>query len=198
MAKKENPPQQALRRFCITISQPMLSAFVVEAIDEEAAQARACALYIGDDDPNPSAHWERAGVDYGPFAVTECSEALPDEPKAANAGLFTREQREQLLKNGRANAGRERRQDFRPVVKLYCPWNLAIWLLTEIDPDDYGSAYGLYDLGEGFAELGTVNLVELENRRGPDGLRIERDTAFTATMTLSAYARAARARERKR
>ena len=110
--------------------------------------------------------------------------------------LLTKEQKQQLLENGRANAGRERREDFRPVVKLYCPWTLAIWLLTEIDPDDYGTAYGLFDSGEGFAELGSVNLIELANRTGPDGLRIECDEHFTPTKTLSAYARDAHARKR--
>src|SRR5438128_11220237 len=105
--------------------------------------------------------------------------------------LLTKEQRETLIENGRANAGRDDPHDFKPVAKLYCPWNLAIWLLTEINPDDHTKAYGLFDLGDGFAELGEINLSELESRRGPDGLRIERDPDFIATKTLSAYAREA-------
>lgn len=110
--------------------------------------------------------------------------------------FLTAAQTQQLIENGRANAGRERRRDLQPVVKLYCPWNLAIWLLSEIDPDDYGTAYGLCDLGTGFPELGSVSLTELASVSGPEGLRIERDSHFRATKTLSAYAREAHARPR--
>jgi hypothetical protein len=123
-------------------------------------------------------------------------------PKSKEAKMqfhfLTREQTQQLIENGRANAGREHRKDFKPAVKLYCPWNLAVWYLTEIDPDDYGTAYGLFDLGEGFAEIGSVNLIELANREGPEGLRIERDVDFRPDKTLSAYAREARATHRDR
>lgn len=107
--------------------------------------------------------------------------------------LLTKEQRGKLIENGRVNAGSEEPQDFTPVVKLYCPWNLAIWLLAEIDPEDHTKAYGLFDLGNGFAELGTISLSELESRRGPNRLRIECDPDFTATKPLSAYAREAHA-----
>jgi hypothetical protein len=110
--------------------------------------------------------------------------------------LLTKEQKQQLLENGRANAGRERTHDFKPVVKLYCPWNTAIWLLTEIDPDNDTMAFGLCDLGMDFPELGSVSLTELASLEGPEGLRIERDTHFTPTKTLSAYAREAHARKR--
>jgi len=110
--------------------------------------------------------------------------------------LLTKEQKQQLLENGRANAGGERTHDFKPVVKLYCPWNTAIWLLTEIDPDDYTTAFGLCDLGVGIAELGSVSLTELASVEGPEGLRIERDVHFQPTKTLSAYAREAQARPR--
>ena len=112
--------------------------------------------------------------------------------------LLTKEQKQQLLENGRANAGRERRQDFTPVVKLYCPWSTAIWLLTEIDPDDYTTAFGLCDLGTGVPEVGSVSLIELASVEGPEGLRIERDLHFAPTKTLSAYAREARATQRSK
>ena len=105
--------------------------------------------------------------------------------------FLTTRQRQQLIENGREGAGREHRPDFKPVVKLYCPWSPAIWLLTEIDPDDYTQAYGLFDVGEGYAELGSINLSELASRRGPDKLRIERDPYFKATKPLSTYAREA-------
>ena len=110
--------------------------------------------------------------------------------------LLTHEQREQLLANGRANAGREDTTDFKPVVKLFCPWSLAVWLLTELDPENPDIAFGLCDLGMGFPELGNVSLAELASIRGPGGLCIERDLHFTAIKTLSAYARDARALRR--
>lgn len=107
--------------------------------------------------------------------------------------LLTQQQREQLLANGRTNQGRENPEDFKPVVKLYCPWGLAIWLLTELDPENPDIAFGLCDLGMGFPELGSVSLDELARAVGPGGLRIERDLHFTPTKTLSAYAREAHA-----
>lgn len=109
--------------------------------------------------------------------------------------LLTREQEQQLLANGRANVGRENTHDFKPVVKLYCPWNLAVWLLTELDPENCDIAFGLCDLGMGFPELGNVSLSEIESVEGPGGLRIERDLHFTPTKTLSAYARDAHAHQ---
>jgi hypothetical protein len=45
----------------------------------------------------------------------------------------------------------------------------------------------------GFPELGTVSLSELASVNGPCGLTIERDLHFTASKTLSAYAREAHA-----
>jgi hypothetical protein len=110
--------------------------------------------------------------------------------------LLTQEQREQMLANGQANAGRENTEDFRPVVKLYCPWGLAIWLLTELDPENPDIAFGLCDLGMGFPELGSVSLQELASVEGPGGLRIECDPHFTPIKTLSAYARDAHAHQR--
>src|SRR4029077_4628468 len=105
--------------------------------------------------------------------------------------LLTNKQGEQLIENGRANAGRRQRKDFKPVVKLYCPWSAAIWLLTEIDPDNGSPGFGWLEVGEGFAELGSIDLSELASRRGPDNLRIERDPHFKATKKLSVYAREA-------
>lgn len=83
--------------------------------------------------------------------------------------------------------------DFIPVVKLFTPDAAAIWLLTEIDPDDPDRAFGLCDLGLGFPELGYVSLAELASVRGPLGLAVERDQLFVPQKTLSAYADEARA-----
>jgi len=110
--------------------------------------------------------------------------------------LLTSEQEMQLRANGAANLARTARdqepEDFRPVVKLFCPWGAATWLLTELDPDEPDIAFGLCDLGMGFPELGSVSLIELGSVRGPGGLCIERDLYFTPSMTLQGYADEAR------
>ena len=110
--------------------------------------------------------------------------------------LITNELREKLLANGRRNAGREETEDFLPVVKLFCPWGAATWLLTELDPASPDIAFGLCDLGMGTPEIGSVSLSELAEVTGPGGLRIERDLHFRATKTFQAYADEARRRGR--
>jgi hypothetical protein len=110
--------------------------------------------------------------------------------------LLTDQQRSQLLANGKANATMSAKDgdthDFKPVVKLFCPWGGATWLLTELDPENPDIAFGLCDLGMGEPEIGSVALSEIESVRGPGGLRIERDLHFTPTKTLQAYADEAR------
>jgi hypothetical protein len=125
---------------------------------------------------------------------------LHPQAKEAKMKLLTQEQKEKLLANGRAHAADlltgEETTDFAPVVKLFCPWGGATWLLTELDPEDPDIAFGLCDLGMGFPELGNVSLSEMAAVSGPGGLRIERDLHFTAAKTLSAYAREAHALQR--
>jgi hypothetical protein len=104
--------------------------------------------------------------------------------------LITDEQRAQLLANGRARADGQA-LDPLPVVKLFTPDAHATWLLTELDPEDGDTAYGLCDLGLGVPELGTVRLSELVSICGPLKLPIERDLYFVAQRTLSEYARLA-------
>jgi hypothetical protein len=114
--------------------------------------------------------------------------------------LITAEQEKTLLNNGRWNAARSARdeepEDFRPVVKLFCPWGAATWLLTELDPEDPDIAFGLCDLGMGSPELGRVSLAELTAITGPGGLGIERDRHFSARQTLNEYAHEARRHSR--
>jgi hypothetical protein len=116
----------------------------------------------------------------------------PKPKEEVTMKLILDEQREQLLANGRANAERIGKdgntEDFKPVVKLFCPWGAATWLLTELDPEDTDIAFGLCDLGMGCPELGSVRLSEIESVRGPGGLRIERDRHFRASDTLEHYA----------
>jgi len=106
--------------------------------------------------------------------------------------LLPMELRYYMLRNGWANAERivkdQEPEDFRPVVKLFCPWTGATWLLTELQPDDPDIAYGLCDLGTGCPELGQVSIMELKAVHGPGGLTVERDPCFRADKTLSAYA----------
>lgn len=109
--------------------------------------------------------------------------------------LLTKTLHAQLLRNGETRQandeqGREE-SDFIPVVKLFTPDAACTWLLTELDPEDPDIAFGLCDLGMGCPELGSVRISELESVRGRLGLPVERDLHFTATHTLSVYARAA-------
>lgn len=99
---------------------------------------------------------------------------------------------DQLLANGHQTAGGDA-IDPSPVVKIFTPDAGATWLLTEIDPDDEDRAFGLCDLGLGFAELGWLRLSELSALRGPLGLPVERDEHFAPTKPLSAYVEDARA-----
>ena len=108
--------------------------------------------------------------------------------------LITDQHRAQMLDNGAAAARGEDR-DPLPVVKLFTPDALATWLLTEINPEDGDTAFGLCDLGLGFPELGYVRISELQKLRGPLGLTVERDLHYTAKRTLSEYARLARTDE---
>ena len=108
--------------------------------------------------------------------------------------LFTKEQTQRLLANGRAQRAALDHSgdaiDFKPVVKLFTPDAQCTWLLTELDAD--GILFGLCDLGMGEPELGYVSLVEIRAVRGKLGLPIERDEHFEATKTISAYAEDAR------
>ncbi|CAE7537057.1 unnamed protein product, partial [Symbiodinium sp. CCMP2456] len=87
------------------------------------------------------------------------------------AALLTDGQRARMLAKGRENAARidadGDTHDFWPVVKLFCPWGAATWLLSELDPDEPDIAFGLCDLGMGSPELGSVRLSEIAAIRGP-------------------------------
>lgn len=106
--------------------------------------------------------------------------------------LITPELRQQLLANGEA-ARDNPHFDPHPVVKWFSPCGAATWLITELDPGDEDSAYGLCDLGMGSPELGHVSVRELTSIRLMRGaLGIERDLHWKADKPLSAYARLAR------
>jgi hypothetical protein len=109
--------------------------------------------------------------------------------------LITAAQRQKLLENGRAQRAATHRQeqeiDFAPVVKLFTPDGAAVWLLTELEPEQE-IAFGLCDLGLGMPELGYVSLSELSAVRGPLGQAVEQDRHFSASKTLSGYVLLAR------
>lgn len=102
--------------------------------------------------------------------------------------LLTKSHVKTMLANGAADDN----ASHKPVVKLFCPWGGATWLLTELDPDNHDIAFGLCDLGFGEPELGYLSIQELAAISGPLGLKIERDRHFTADKTITAYADEAR------
>jgi hypothetical protein len=67
-------------------------------------------------------------------------------------------------------------------VKYFTPWTKWTWYATEYDPEEK-RFFGLVKGHE--TELGYFLLDELEEVRGPFGLRIERDLYFTP-CTLAA------------
>ena len=113
--------------------------------------------------------------------------------------LLTPDIQARLLENGRKQApvrGTKDEIDFQPVVKLFAPDAGCTWLLTEIDPDDTDVAFGLYCLGRGCPNLGSVRLSEIAAVRGTLGLPAEPDLWFEADKPLSAYAKEAALLER--
>ncbi|CAJ0797088.1 DUF2958 domain-containing protein [Ralstonia holmesii] len=104
--------------------------------------------------------------------------------------LITDNQRTQLLANGQASATGQT-IDPMPVVRLFTPDAHATWLLTELDPADGDTAFGLCDVGIGMPELGHVKLSELASIVGPLKQPVMRDLYFRPTRTLSDYARLA-------
>ncbi len=98
---------------------------------------------------------------------------------------------QKLLANG-ARFTADQAFDPIPVVRLFAPDANTTWLLTEIDPDIPDIAFGLYDLGLGSPELGSVRLSEIESLRGPLGLQVERDAYYIETRSLSEIAKVAR------
>jgi Protein of unknown function (DUF2958) len=68
-------------------------------------------------------------------------------------------------------------QDKDPIVwvKFFTPWTNWTWYVTEYDGDDT-----FFGWVEGYEhEFGYFSLSELENVKGPWGLKIERDLYFT-------------------
>lgn len=105
--------------------------------------------------------------------------------------LLTKEVLTKLLKNGQMTLdGKE--VDHKPVAKFF-GGGACTWLITELDPRDNDTMFGLCDIGHGTPELGYVSFKELQSLRFPPfRLPIERDLYFTPDKTLTEYADAAR------
>jgi hypothetical protein len=69
----------------------------------------------------------------------------------------------------------------KAIVKFLDPNGARTWFATEFDGED--TFFGLVDVGSWSErlELGYFSLSELESRKGPFGLRVERDLSFTPT-----------------
>lgn len=72
----------------------------------------------------------------------------------------------------------------KAIMKLFCPWGAATWIITGRDPDEPDMLYGVSDLGMGCVEAGPIYLPELMAVNGPFGLKIERDMYFEGGQTL--------------
>lgn len=70
------------------------------------------------------------------------------------------------------------------IMKLFCPWGAATWIITGRDPDEPDMLYGVADLGMGCVEAGPIYLPELTDIVGPWGLKIERDMGFQGGQLL--------------
>lgn len=83
--------------------------------------------------------------------------------------LFTKEILGKLNKTGYDNK--------RPIFKLFTPWGRATWLVTGMEDD---ILYGYADLGMNCIEWGGLfTMDEIQQLKGPFGLKVERDLHFT-------------------
>ncbi|CAH0066283.1 DUF2958 domain-containing protein [Pseudomonas putida] len=104
--------------------------------------------------------------------------------------LITDEERARLLANGQARAAGQA-IDPLPVVRLFTPDAHVTWLLSELDPIDGDTSFGLIDLGIGLPALGTVKLSDLVGIVGPNKQPVMRDRYFQPARRLSEYVRRA-------
>lgn len=88
--------------------------------------------------------------------------------------LLTAEIRRQLP----ALYATEKEADPKAIVKLFTPWTNWTWYITEFDGEDM--CFGLVCGHEN--ELGYFSLSELEEIRGPAGLKVERDLHYKPTV----------------
>lgn len=94
-----------------------------------------------------------------------------------NMKLLTKSQEEKLIANHHlqeANNGEI--EDMKVVAKIFNPYGVGTWFLSEYNPDDR-IAFGVADLG--YAEMGSFALWELEELKVPPfNMPLERDRHF--------------------
>jgi hypothetical protein len=109
--------------------------------------------------------------------------------------LMTSAVEKKLLRNGEAAKvahAEDREIDPFPVVQYFAGGS-AIWLITEMDPDDHDRLFGLCDLGHGSPELGYVSLQELSKVQYHNGVpMVEREYSWVGMAPLSSYVKVAR------
>lgn len=91
--------------------------------------------------------------------------------------LLTKKIESQLRANHKANADGEK--TFAPIVKLFNPYGVGTWYLSELDDNDI--AFGYCNLGYE-TELGYVDLNELKSMVLQFGGRIERDLYWSGNI----------------
>jgi hypothetical protein len=100
--------------------------------------------------------------------------------------LTTSKQFDRLVSNDKLSA-----DNAVPVVYWYTPYASAVWLLNMLD-DDNGLAFGLCDIGMGFPEIGSLDVVELLATT-----YVERNTKIILPeLSLALYASAAKSRSK--
>lgn len=89
--------------------------------------------------------------------------------------LIPQELKQKFKKQG--DTSQKRAPDIMVLAKFFAPWGASNWFATDYDEED-NVCFGYVNLGgefEAFAELGYFSIDELEETRGPFGLKIERD-----------------------
>jgi len=75
-------------------------------------------------------------------------------------------------------------KDVKVPLKVFNPAGAGTWYITEYDPST-GEAFGYANIsGPEFAELGYIDMNELQNFRGRFGMGLERDAHFGFSHTL--------------
>ena len=96
--------------------------------------------------------------------------------------LFTKAQKDKLVSNfnyNKEHAGTEKEKSFSAVVKLFNSVGVGTWWISELDPNT-NVAFGYANLNDPMnAELGYVDIAELERIKGWGGLGVERDKFFS-------------------
>ena len=91
--------------------------------------------------------------------------------------LLTKKIESQLRANHKANT--DGMETYEPIVKLFNPYGVGTWYLSELDDNDI--AFGYFNLGYE-TELGYVDLNELKSMVLPFGGKIERDLYWSGEI----------------